>query len=258
MFGLSLPEYEIWQWAALCLCAVFAGMSKTGLPGLGILMVPLMAGAFAAKASTGMLLPLLAFADLFAVGYYHRHAKWSHVLRLLPWALAGIGAGFLITYHVKIPDTLMKPLIGGIVLTLLAVNFWRQRRGDAMSIPAHWAFAASLGFFAGLTTQLANAAGPVMVLYLLAMRLPKHEFIGTSAWYFLILNYLKIPLFVYDGRITWESIRTDVVALPFILVGVAAGIWLLKRIPQKAFNVVVQILATLAAAWLIASVWMGK
>lgn len=256
MFGLSLPEYEVWQWAALFLCAVFAGLSKTGVPGLGILMVPLMAGAFAAKASTGMLLPLLAFADLFAVGYYHRHAKWSHVLRLLPWALAGIGAGFLILRYVSIPDVLMKPIIGGIVLVLLGVNFWRQRKGDALAVPTHWAFAASLGFFAGLTTQLANAAGPVMVLYLIAMRLPKEEFIGTSAWYFLILNYLKIPLFIGDGRITWESIQTDIVAVPFILVGVVLGIWLLKRIPQRAFNITVQILATLAAAWLIASVWI--
>lgn len=257
MFGLSIPDYETWQWAALCLCAMFAGMSKTGLPGLGILMVPLMAGAFAAKASTGMLLPLLAFADLFAVGYYHRHAKWRYVLRLLPWALAGIGVGFLITKYAPIPDVLMKPLIGGIVLVLLAVNFWRQRRGDALKIPTHWAFAASLGFFAGLTTQLANAAGPVMVLYLLAMRLPKEQFLGTAAWYFLILNYLKIPLFIFDGRITWESIRTDVVAVPFILLGVVAGIWLLKRIPQKIFNLVVQFLAMLAAVWLIVSVWTG-
>lgn len=258
MFGLSIPDYEIWQWAALCLCAVFAGVNKTGVPGLGILMVPLMAGAFPANASTGMLLPLLAFADLFAVGYYHRHAKWSHVLKLLPWALLGIGAGFGITFYVKIPDACMKPIIGAIVLTMLGVNFWRQRKGDALAVPTHWAFAACMGFFAGLTTQLANAAGPVMVLYLLAMRLPKEQFIGTGAWYFLILNYLKIPLFISDGRITWESIQTDVVAVPFILVGVVVGIWLLKRIPQRIFNSTVQILAALAAFWLIASMLMGK
>jgi uncharacterized membrane protein YfcA len=256
MFGLSLPEYETTQWIVLCLCGVFVGMNKTGMPGLGILIVPLLAITFAAKSSTGLLLPLLAFADLFAVGYYHRHAKWSHVLKLLPWALLGIGVGTLLVPFLS--NVHMKPLIGGIVLALLGVNFWRQRKGDALAVPTHWAFAASLGFFAGLTTQLANAAGPVMILYLLAMRLPKEEFIGTGAWYFLILNYLKIPLFIYDGRITWSSIQADVVAVPFILVGVVAGIWMLKRIPQSVFNISVQVLATLAALWLIVSVLMGQ
>ena len=258
MFGLNLPEYGMEQWIALCLCAVLVGMSKTGLPGLGIFNVPMLAIAFAAKASTGLMLPLLAFADLFAVGYYHRHARWSHVLKLLPWALVGIGAGCLIMRYCNIQDTHMKPIIGVIVLVMLAVNFWRQRKGNALDIPTHWAFAASLGFFAGLTTQLANAAGPVMVLYLLAMRLPKEEFMGTGAWYFLILNYLKIPLFIFDGRISWDSIRADAVAAPFIIVGIVAGIWLLKRIPQRAFNITVQIFASLAGLWLIVSVLTGK
>lgn len=256
MFGIPLPDYEAMQWTALCLCAVFVGMSKTGVPGLGIFNVPMLAIAFAAKSSTGLMLPLLAFADLFAVGYYHRHAKWSHVLKLLPWALLGIGVGALLIPYLH--DVHMKPLIGGIVLALLGVNFWRQRKGDALAVPTHWAFAASLGFFAGLTTQLANAAGPVMILYLLAMRLPKNEFIGTGAWYFLILNYLKIPLFVWDGRITWETIQADAAVAPFIIVGAVAGIWLLKRIPQRVFNISVQVLATLAALWLVASVAMGK
>ncbi|MBN1553254.1 MAG: sulfite exporter TauE/SafE family protein [Phycisphaerae bacterium] len=255
---MQLPDYQTFQWVALCLCAVFVGMNKTGVPGLGIFNVPMLAIAFGGMSSTGLMLPLLAFADLFAVGYYHRHARWSHVLKLLPWALPGIGAGFLILRYGGIQDVHMKPILGGIVLTLLAVNFWRMRKGDALAVPTHWAFAASLGFFAGLTTQLANAAGPVMVLYLIAMRLPKEEFIGTGAWYFLILNYLKIPLFIHEGRITWDSIQADAVVAPFILVGVAAGIWLLKRIPQRVFNLSVQALAILAAGWLMVSVFMGR
>ena len=243
-------------WIILGLCAFLVAVGKTGVPGIGIVVVPLMAICFPAKASTGMLLPLLAVADIFAVAYYRRHAKWSHVLRLLPWALLGIGTGSVIIRYIS--DTQLKPVIGFIVLTILIVNFVRNRKKEIeSSIPTHWLFAATLGFAAGLTTQLANAAGPIMIIYLLAMRLPKNEFIGTGAWYFLILNWLKIPLFVMDGRITVDSVTADLYVIPFIFLGALLGIAVLKKIPQKGFNITVQILAMLAAAKLAISAFTG-
>ena len=250
--GLPWPDFSTTQWAVLGFCAVIVGITKTGLPGMGILNVPLLAMSFEAKASTGLLLPMLAFADLFAVSYYHRHARWGHVLRLLPWALAGIAAGSGVVRYIN--NEQLKPVIGLIVLVMLAANYWRNRsNGNNLKVPNHWAFAAGMGFFAGLTTQLANAAGPIMTIYLLAMHLPKHEFMGTGAWYFLILNWLKIPLFVWDGRITFESVKIDIMMLPLIVVGAVIGIFVLKRIPQKWFNIVVQLLALAAAIKLTAS-----
>jgi len=108
-----------------------------------------------------------------------------------------------------------------------------------------------LGFLAGVTTMMANAAGPIMIIYLLAMRLPKIEFVGTSAWFFFVVNWLKVPFSVSLELMIAESLKLDLMMLPFIAIGAITGILVLKRIPQKAFNIVVQILAACAAIKLL-------
>ena len=252
---MEIVSFSFTQWTILALCALLTGISKTGVPGMGILCVPLMALTFPAKMSTGLLLPMLAFADIAAVFYYRRHGNCKLVLRLMPWALAGILAASIIMPFVS--DAVLQPAIGFIVLVMLALNFWRTRSANAFfeKLPHHWAFSVLMGFFAGLTTQLANAAGPVMAIYLLSMKLPKNEFIGTGAWYFLILNWLKIPLFMADGRISSSTLAYDFMLIPVILTGAVAGIVLLNKIPQKSFEKVVQFLAAAAALKLASSVY---
>ena len=241
------------QWLALGVCAFMVGATKTGVPGLGIMNVLLLAMCFQAKASTGILLPLLAFADLFAVAWYRRHARWGHVLRLLPWSLCGVALGSVVVRFVS--DLYLKPLIGVIVLAMLAITFWREWKPSAdLRIPTSWQFAAGMGLTAGLSTQLANAAGPVMLIYLLAMRLPKHEFIGTGAWYFLIVNWLKMPLFIAEGRITFDSLKSDLLVLPLVVLGAMAGIIILQKLPQKAFNNMAFGLETLGALYLTSTI----
>lgn len=253
MYQWWFGDFTGLQLAMLALAGILAGVNKTGVPGVGILMVPLLAMILPARASTGLLLPLLAFADLFAVAYYRKHAHWKHVLKLLPWSLTGIVTGSVIIRYID--DRQLKPMIGFIVLAMLILNWQRQRKLKASGddrVPHHWSFAVGMGFAAGLTTQMANAAGPVMVIYLLAMQLPKNEFIGTGAWYFLIVNWLKLPLFIWDGRITLTSVRADLALLPLVAVGALMGIFILKKMPQKHFNAVIQILAlaaTLRLCW---------
>ncbi len=242
-FLSGFSSYQMWM---LCVCAFMVGISKTGVPGLGILVVSMMAMSFPAKASTGLLLLMLGAADIFAVAYYRRHAHWQLVLKLLPWALAGIGVGSIVLRYLN--DEQLRPVIGFIILAMLAVNFWRSRRpADTAGLPHHWLFAAVMGFTAGLTTQISNAAGPVMAIYLLAMQLPKNEYIGTGAWYFLILNWLKIPLFALDGRITMSAVRADLAMIPILALGAGIGILILHKIPQKWFEIMIQVLALAAA-----------
>jgi len=237
-------------WFVVAFCGFLVGITKTGIPGIGILVVPLMATVLPARSSVGVLLGILILGDLFAAGYHRRNAQWKHVLRLLPATLAGILVGWRALAHVT--NEQLEPIIGVIVLAMLGINYWRTRvRSADAPVPTRWWFAAALGFAAGVTTMMANAAGPVMIIYLLAMRLPKFAFVGTAAWFFFIVNWLKVPFHANLDTMTLETAQLDLMMLPAIAAGAVVGIFFLKRIPQKTFNVVVQILAAAAAVKLL-------
>lgn len=243
-------DLDVMGWIVVALSAVMVGMAKTGIPGISILIVPLMANVLPPGKSTGVLLGILVLGDLFAVAYHRHNAKWRHVLRLLPLTLIGIATGFCAMRTIS--DEHLKPIIGVIVLVMLALSYWRSRgKGEQMHVPNQWWFAAVLGFAAGVTTMMANAAGPVMIIYLLAMKLPKVEFVGTAAWFFFIVNWVKVPFSGGLGYMNAESIKLDLMMLPLIALGAVLGIFFLKRIPQKAFSVVVQLLAVVAAVILL-------
>ena len=236
-------------WTVLAVGAMLFGLTKTGIPGISILAVVLMASVMDPKQSVGLVLPLLITGDIFTVIYYRRHAVWRHLLRLMPSALVGIGIGFALLGQLEGAD--LGPIVGGIVL-LLAVELGRSLR-QSERIPSHWSVAAGIGLLAGITTMFANAAGPLLVIYFTAMRFDKHKFIGTAAWYFLTLNCIKVPLFWHHDMITAESLRTDLCLVPAVLTGAVLGVVVLKRIPQRAFVVVVKVLAAAGATKLI--VW---
>jgi len=237
-------------WIVVAICALIGGGAKTGIPGLGILAVPLTALVLPARESTGILLGILILSDLFAVVYHRHNARWPYVLRLFPAALTGIAAGYFGLQVVN--DQQLKPIISGIVLIMLCINYWRTKAENKdVSIPTQWWFAVGLGFMAGVTTMMANAAGPIMVIYLSAMRLPKVEFVGTGAWFFFVVNWIKVPFSANLELMTVESIKLNLIVLPFIAAGAVVGIFLLKRIPQKSFTAIVQILAAAAAIKLL-------
>ena len=169
------------QMVLLALGAFFTGLSKTGLAGVSVLSVALFANALPARESTGALLPLLFCADVFGVAFYRKHAVWSHLVKLSPCVAAGIVAGYFALD--KISNIQVQRMIGGILVAMVALHLWRQQQGEALAaqLPHTLGFTALMGVLAGFTTMVANAAGPVMVLFLLAIGLPKMEFIGTGA-----------------------------------------------------------------------------
>jgi len=247
----SLP---LWQWALAALGAYLVGISKTGIAGLGIFSVALFASALPARESTGIALILLIAADIVAVISYRRQASWPHLLRLFPWAAAGILAGFLVMERIDAMTT--QRLIGAILVTIVFVHFWRRARTKGLAdleaeTKPHPLLAAITGVSAGFTTMAANAAGPIMVIYLLAMRLPKYIFMGTAAWYFFILNLFKVPFSYNLGLINADSLPISLVLAPVAVAGALTGRVLIRHINQQIFELLALVLTLVAGLRLL-------
>ncbi|SRR6056297_58903 len=234
----------------LALGALGIGVSKSGFPGVSMLHVVLYAFVFGAKDSTGVLLPMLIVGDFCAIHFFGRKAVWSQVRRLLPPTLVGIVLGWLLMGWLN--EDVFKRLVGVIILSLTTVQvarLWRPHWFDR--VPHQAWFATTLGLLAGLTTMTANAAGPVVALYLLAVSLPKLELIGTTAWLFLVLNVLKLPLSYSLGLITPSSLAVGASFAAAIPLGILAGRWLVHRVSQRLFNGILLAFTAIAALRLV-------
>lgn len=238
------------QWFAISIAALSIGMSKTGVQGMMLMIVPLMAMAFGAKESTGVILPMLCMADIIAVAYYKRIADWRIVAKLLPTAILG----FFIAIGVDsmIPSGQFRKLMGWTLMLALAVMIWSEIFGKENKWSKKWWYAAIFGLLGGFTTMIGNAAGPVMSVYLLSMRKEKMEYIGINAWFFLVVNLLKVPLqtFVWDN-ITMDSFLLNLAMLPVIGIGALIGIKIVKLLPEKVFRRFIQIVTVTSVLMMI-------
>ena len=245
-----IDAYNLFQWAILALSALFIGMSKTGVQGITLLAVPYMAMAFGAKESTGIILPMLCLADIIAVAYYKRIADWKVVAKLLPMAIFG----FFVAIFVDklIPTNEFRQLMGWTLVLALVVMIWSEVFGKENKWMKKWWYAAIFGLLGGFTTMIGNAAGPVMSVYLLSMRKEKMEYIGINAWFFLVVNFLKIPLqiFVWEN-ISVSTISLNLLMLPFIVLGAWLGIRIVKLFPEKAFRKFIQIVTILSVIMML-------
>jgi uncharacterized membrane protein YfcA len=239
---------EPWQWAIAAIGAFAVGLSKTGIGGLGVLAVAMFAAAMPhqVRNSVGLLLPILICADIVAITMYRRHALWGHLIRLSPWSVLGILIGWLAMLRIDAAhDATIKQLIGAILLVLVIVHYARAmankgRVAEDVSLQGpSWRRmlpTAFMGIAAGFTTMVANAAGPIMIIYLLAAGLPKMEFIGTAAWYFFCVNVFKVPFSVNAGMMDAATLHVDLILAPLAVAGAFVGRALIKHINQKLFE----------------------
>ncbi|MEJ1221414.1 sulfite exporter TauE/SafE family protein [Sediminicola sp. 1XM1-17] len=233
------------SWALAGTAACVIGISKAGIKGIAIINVTLMALAFGAKESTGLLVPLLVVGDIFAVIYYHRHTQWRYIIRLLPWVVLGVVFGVYIGKD--LPAKTFKIGMSVIILgSVLMMYWWDQKKSK--KVPTHWAFAGFIGILAGITTMIGNLAGAFSNIFFLAMRLPKNEFIGTAAWLFFIVNLLKLPFhyFVWE-TITPDTLMVNLKLLPGILIGLFIGIRLVKIIKDDFYRKMILALTAIGA-----------
>ena len=231
-------------WAIGAFAAFLVGVAKTGVPGMGILVVPIVAMIFPAKQSVGALLPLLVCGDIAGVLFFRRHANWPVLWRLMPWTFAGISLGYLALQYTN--DALLKPVLGGVVLVLVSIELAR-RKFDWLNTP-------HVGAFADFSGTLTGVAGPIANIFLIGKGFAKKEFMGTVAWYFLVINSTKVPLFWHLDMINAESLRFNLYVLPALVVGGLTGRALLHKISDRIFQMMVLGLAAAAALKLL---WDG-
>ena len=246
-------HFSAWGWAIAAVGALFVGLGKGGLTGLGIAPVLIFALILPPRESTGFVLPLLIVGDLCAVGAFWRAVKWPVLFRLFFPALLGVFLGYLCMG--RIAPAAFGPLIGAILLGLIAIQLVRKLVGERLDrFFQSTVFSLFMGILAGMTTMIANAAGPVAVLYFLSIRLLKWELIATSAWLFFLTNLCKVPFSVHLGLINPNSLYLGLFLAPAVVAGIFIGRKAASLIPQREFNLFVLAFSLLGALRLI---WAG-
>ncbi|MFJ9114865.1 sulfite exporter TauE/SafE family protein [Streptomyces sp. NPDC102394] len=240
MNTMTLWHITGWEFAALAFAALLVGFSKTAVSGANTVSLAVFAAVLPARASTGVLLPVLIVGDVLAVVTYRRHAHWPTLWRLFPAVAAGVVVGTL--FLMWADDGIVRTSIGAILLLMTGVTIWRRRTAEAEEEPdsvssrAGRAKARSYGVLGGFTTMVANAGGPVMSLYLLSAGFRKLGFLGTSAFFFLIVNVSKVPFSAGLGLIDGRSLLLDAALAVFVVPGALFGKWAVHRINQKLFE----------------------
>jgi uncharacterized protein len=252
---MSLPELSGATWLLLGVAAVMIGFAKTAIGGVGSIAVALFAVLLPARESTGAILPLLIVGDLVAVTIYRRHTSWSTLWRLVPGVVPGIVLGAW--YVGQVDDTTMRRSIGAtlVVVTVVALlQRWRAPSTDAAPRPRqrpHRISTLGMGGAAGFATMTANAAGPIMTLYLILSGLPMLEMLGTGAWFFLVVNVAKLPFSAGLDLITPSSMAMDAALVPALLLGAWLGVLVIRRIDQRRFELGALVLSGLGAVLLL-------
>lgn len=245
-----IPELAPYAWVLLAVAAVVIGVSKTALPGASILSIALFASVLPARTSTAAMLLLLIVGDVFALIAYRRHAHWPTLLRLAPAVVAGLLLGF--AFLALGNDALVRRGIAVILLAMIALTLWRRRHpASENTVSSGRMTAATYGTLGGFTTMVANAGGPVMSMYFLAIRVPVKVFLGTAATFFAVVNIVKVPFLAGIGLIDTPLLMMDLMLAPAVIVGALIGLKIASRINQKLFDRLVIALTIIGSIYLL-------
>ena len=242
-------DLTLHQWIIASIAAFGIGISKSGIKGLGTLIVTVFALLFGSKLSTGIVLPMLWIGDIFAITYYRRHVNWHLFFKIFPSMIVGVLIGAIIGKD--LPEGIFKYGMAAIIFISVGILLWWERRRPT-TIPDHWSFGVSLGTLGGVTTMVGNLAGAFVNLFFLAMRIPKTEFIGTAAWLFFFVNLIKLPFHIWSwGTITRDSLMIDLYLLFPIVLGLIVGVRVVKKINESFYRKLILFLTALGAIMIL-------
>ncbi len=232
----------------LSLLALFTGFVKAGLPALGGLVSVSLVLMFPERDALGLAVLYLLAGDVMATLMHWRKASFPVLRKLLPAIFIGMAIGGLVLTQVS--NQLLGAVIGVMIVLMVSMEPLRPRI-------TNWAMRHSTfvrtgsGMLAGFTTTVGNAAGPILSLYFLLLKIDKYGFVGTAALFFLIVNITKLPLYGALGIFQEYYLWSYLVTVPWVFVGALFGRRFLEWIPQKYFNQLILSMTGLAGIWLI-------
>ncbi len=236
---MTLPDFPLAFYPVAILGILLSGIAKGGFgTGSGGVAVPLMSIFIAPPEAAGIMLPILCAMDLFGVHAYRRSWSWHYLAIMLPGALLGIALGGIA--FGTLPVDAVRLLIG-LIAVLFALNRWFRlseriaARLAAHSKPPGPVAGVFWGALSGFTSTLAHAGGPPFAVYMLAQRIDKTLLVGTSAVFFLIVNYVKLIPYYALGQLNAGNLTTALVFAPLAPLGIWLGVWLHRRISDAAF-----------------------
>jgi uncharacterized protein len=239
------------------LAALIVGLSKTAIPGAGLLATPLLAHTFHGRTLPGAAIGILLLADLFAVKTYRHATRWDVLRPLAPWVAAGFAVGAAFFVAVGKSSRTLDVVIGVLILLVVVLQADRMVRKRPPTNATHLA-ASFYGVTGGFATFISNNAGPILNTYLSRLGLAKEAFIGTSSWFYFVVNLAKIPLYLAlgawstgGGFFSRRSMLFDLVAAPGVFLGVWLGRRLFHRIHQTQFLGIVLVLSAIGAVKLL-------
>ena len=238
--------------------AILIGLSKTGLPGGGLLAAPLMTEIATGRGVAGTMLPVLLAADLYAIRLFRHGVRWDLLKPIAKWVAVGFAVGAAFFVVVGGAGRTLEVVIGASTLVMVAIQATRMFRNQSPAEPSVVA-AAFYGSVGGFTTFVSNAAGPIMNTYLLRLGLDKAALVRTVAWFFFAVNVGKIP--VYLGLQAWapdggsfftrDSLLFGLAIGPGLFVGALVGKRVLAKLPDRPFVLVTLALAALGGLRLL-------
>ena len=222
---------------------ILLGLAKGGFSGIGVIAVPMIALAVSPVLAASITLPILIVQDVVSVWAFRKTWDRNVLAVMLPSAAGGIALGYALAAFVK-PGA-VELAVGAISIVFAVMRLWAER-GSAPPRPAKpeklpWRGVLA-GVTAGFTSQIAHAGGPPFQIYVMPKNLPRDVFIGTSAIFFAVVNWMKVPAYWALGQFTREAMMTALVLLPLAIASTWGGVWLVRRVPAGNFYRIIYVL----------------
>ncbi len=248
------PVTDMLFWLAAIIAAIAVGLSKGGLPVVGMLAVPILALKMNAVAAAGLLLPIFIISDGFGLVAYRKAFSLPNLKILIPTTTIGVFLGWT-TANIT-SERWVTALIGAIGL-IFALNLLIRRDAGGPEQKPNWGKGLFWGVLTGFTSFISHAGAPPYQVFVQPQRLDKLIFAGTSTILFAYVNAIKLPAYWSLGQVNFGSLKiTAILAVPAI-VSVFLGLKLVKIIPQELFYKFITWALLLVSLRLLWQAWAG-